>query len=75
MDAALPGPVVELREHHVGAVDLVARSGEVLPDWAELGAPAEAVSQEPGRLRLAGVVAGQGMLAQFGLQVRLMVAR
>ena len=48
MDAALPDPVVELGEFHVGSVDLVADDGEVLADRAEFGAPVVAVFQEPG---------------------------
>ena len=39
VDAAVPDPVVELGEDHVGAVDLVADGGEVLPDRAEFGTP------------------------------------
>ena len=31
VDAAVPDPVVELGEFHVGSVDLVADGGEVLP--------------------------------------------
>jgi hypothetical protein len=43
MDAALPDPVVELGEFHVGSVDLVADGGEVFADRAEFGAPVVAV--------------------------------
>ena len=69
VDAALPDPVVELGEFHVGAVDLVAGGGEVLADRAEFGAAVVAVSQEPGGLRLVGVGAGAGVFAQLGLEV------
>jgi hypothetical protein len=62
-DAALPGPIVELCELHLGSVDLVAGGGEVLADRAEVGAPVEAVFQEPGGLRLVGVGAGAGVSA------------
>jgi len=66
--AALPGPLMELGEHHVGAVDLIAGGGEVLADRAELGAPVDAVSQQAGGLRLVGVGAGAGMFAQLVLE-------
>ena len=71
MDAALPDPVVELGEFHVGAVDLVADGGEVLADRAEFGAAVVAVSQEPGGVRLVGKGAGAGVFAQLGLEVRV----
>jgi hypothetical protein len=70
VDAAVPDPVVELSEDYVGPVDLIAGGGEV-PDWSEVGAPVDAVSQEPGGLRLVGVGARAGVLAQFGLEVRV----
>ena len=71
VDAALADPVVELGEFDVGAVDLVAGGGEVLPDRAELGAAVVAVPQEPGGVRLlVGVVAGAGVFAQLVLEVR-----
>ena len=54
VDAAVPDPVAELGESHVGAVDLVADGGEVLPDRAELGAPVDGVFQQPGGVRLVG---------------------
>jgi len=70
VDAALADPVVELGELDVGAVDLVAGGGEVLPDRAELGAPVVAVPQEPGGMRLlVGVVAGASVFAELGLEV------
>ena len=62
---------MELGEFHVGAVDLVAGGGEVLPDRAELGAPVVAVSQQPGGLRLIREIAGAGVLAQLVLEVRV----
>ena len=65
VDAAVPDPVVELGEDDVGAVDLVAGGGEVLADRAEFGAPVDAVFQQPGGLRLVGVGAGAGVLAQL----------
>ena len=71
VDAAVPDPVVELGEFHVGAVDLVAGCGEVLADRAEFGAPVVAVLQQPGGVRLVGKSAGAGMLAQLGLEVRV----
>ena len=71
VDAALPDPVVELGEFHVGAVDLVADGGEVLPDRAELGTPVVAVPQQPGGLRLIREIAGAGVLAQLVLEVRV----
>jgi hypothetical protein len=66
MDVASADPVVELGELHVGPVDLVADGGEVLPDRAEVGAPVVGVFQQPGGLRLVGVVAGASVFAQFG---------
>jgi hypothetical protein len=54
LDAAVPDLVAVAGEDDVGAVDLVAGGGEVLPDGAELGAPVGAVLQQPGGLRLAG---------------------
>jgi hypothetical protein len=60
---------VESGEHHVGAVDLVAGGGEVLADRAEFGVSVEAVSQEPGGLRLVRVGAGAGVDAQLRLEV------
>jgi hypothetical protein len=54
---------VELGEDHVGAVDLVAGGGEVLPDRTEFGAPIDGIFQEPGGLRLVRVGAGEGVLA------------
>ena len=71
VDAAVPGPVVELGEHHVGAVDLVAGGAEVLADRAEVGAAVDAVFHQPGGLRLVGEGAGAGVDAQLGLQVRV----
>ena len=71
MDPAVPDPVVELGEHHVRAVDLVADGGEVLPDRAEFGAPVVGVSQEPGGVRLVREAAGAGVFAQLGLEVRV----
>ena len=71
VDAAVPDPVVELGEDHVGAVDLVADGGEVLADRAEFGAPVGAVFQQPGGVRLVGKGAGAGVFAQLGLQVRV----
>ena len=41
--APLSDPLMELGKHHISPVDLVARSGEVLPDRAELGAAVDAV--------------------------------
>ena len=43
---ALPDTLMELCDHHVSPVDLIAGSAEVLGDRAELGASVEAVSQE-----------------------------
>jgi hypothetical protein len=60
---------VELGEDHVGAVDLVAGGGEVLPDRAELGTAVIAVFQEPGGVWLVRVGAGAGVFAQLGLEV------
>ena len=71
MDTAVPDPVVELGEYHVGPVDLVADGGEVLADRAEFGAPVDGVSQEPGGVRLVGKGAGAGVFAQLGLEVRV----
>jgi hypothetical protein len=70
VDAALAHPVVELGQDHVGPVDLVADGGEVLPDRAEVGAPVDGVSQQPGGVRLVRVGAGAGVPAQLGLEVR-----
>jgi hypothetical protein len=64
----LPGPFVEVGEHQVGPVDLVAGGAEVLADRAQGGAPAGAVFDEPDGLRPVGVGAGAGVDAQLGLQ-------
>ena len=48
MDAALPDLIVELAEHYVGPVDLVAGGGEVLAEGAEVGTAVIAVFQQPG---------------------------
>jgi len=69
VDAALPDLIVELGEHYVGAVDLVAGGSEVLADGAEVGTTVIAVFQESGGLRLIGVGAGAGVLAQLGPEV------
>ena len=66
---AVSGAVVESGEHRVGAVELVAGTGEVLADRAEVGAPVDAVFQEPGGLRLVCVVAGACVNAQLGLEL------
>jgi hypothetical protein len=65
VDAAVPDAVVELGEDDVGAVDLVTGGGEVLADRAEFGAPVIGVFQQPGGVRLVGVVAGAGVFAQL----------
>jgi hypothetical protein len=70
MDAALPDRVVELGADHVGAVDLVAGGGELLPDRAEFGASVIAAPQEPCGLGSVGVGAA-GVLAQLRPQVRM----
>ena len=69
VDAAVPDPVVELGEFDVGAVDLVADGGEVLPDRAEFGTAVIAVFQEPGGVWLVRVGAGAGVFAQLGLEM------
>ena len=51
-----PDTFVEVGEHHVGPVDLIAGATEVVVDRAELGPGVEAVSQDSGGLRLIGVV-------------------
>ena len=71
VDVALPDPVVEVDEFDVGSVDLVADGGEVVADGAEFGAAVVGVFQEPGGLRLVGVAAGAGVLAQFGPEERV----
>ena len=63
----LPGPVAEIGEHQVGAVDLVAGGAEVLADRAEGGAAAGAVFHQPDGLRPVRVGAGAGVDAQLGL--------
>jgi hypothetical protein len=68
VDPAVPDPVVEPGEDHVGPVDLVAGGGEVLPDRAQVGAPVGAVFQQPGGLRLVRIAARAGVLAQLGLE-------
>jgi hypothetical protein len=65
---AVSGAVVEVFEHGVGAVDLVAGGGEVLADRADLGAAGDGVLQEPGGFGLVGVVAGAGVDAQLGFE-------
>jgi hypothetical protein len=49
--SALSGAVVKAFEQGVGAVDLVAGGGEVLPDGANIGAAGNTVLQEPGHRR------------------------
>ena len=71
LDLALPDPVVEPGEDHVGPVDLVARGGEVLPDRAQVGTPVDGVFQQPGGLRLVRVGARAGVPAQLGLEERV----
>ena len=66
---AFPCPLVEVGEHEVGAVDLVAGGAEVLPDRAQAGAAAGAVAVEPGGLEMVRVAAGAGVDAQLGLQL------
>ena len=66
---AFPCPLVEVGEHEVGAVDLVAGGAEVLPDRAQAGAAAGAVAVEPGGLEMVRVGAGAGVDAQLGLQL------
>ncbi len=66
---AFPCPLVEVGEHEVGAVDLVAGGAEVLPDRAQAGAAAGAIAGEPGRLEMVRVGAGAGVDAQLGLQL------
>jgi hypothetical protein len=44
---AFHGPVVELGEHHVGLVDLIASAAEILADRAEVGAAADGLFQQP----------------------------
>ena len=68
--AALQGPLVDLGQHEVGAVDLVAGSAEVLADPADVVAAGAAVCQQPGSLRLVRVVPRAGVDAQLGLQLR-----
>ena len=63
---AVPDPVVEVGEHDVGSVDLVADGGEVVADGAEFGAAVVGVFQEPGGVRLVRVAAGAGVFAQLG---------
>ena len=70
MGSAVPGALVEVCEHDVGAVELVAGGGEVLADRAEVGAAGDAVLQEPGGLGLVGVGAGAGVDAELGLERR-----
>jgi hypothetical protein len=71
VDAAAPDAVAELSEDHVGLVDLVAGGGEVLPDRAEVSASVVGVFQQPGGVRLVRIVAGAGVLAQFGPEERV----
>jgi len=66
---AFPYPLVEVGEHEVGAVDLVAGGAEVLPDRAGAGAAAGAVAVEPGGLEMIRVAAGAGVETQLGLQL------
>ena len=66
---AFPCPLVEVGEHEVGAVDLVAGGTEVLPDRAQAGAAAGTVAVEPGGLEMVRVGAGAGVDAQLGLQL------
>jgi hypothetical protein len=71
VDPAVPDPVVEPGQDDVGPVDLVAGGGEVLPDRAQVGTPVDGVLQQPGGLRLIGVIAGAGVLAQPGPERRV----
>ncbi len=52
---AVPGPLVQLSQHHVGPVDLVTSAADVLADRPAGGAPADAVFHQPGGLRLVRV--------------------
>jgi hypothetical protein len=65
---ALPGPIAQPGEHHVGAVDLVVDGAEVLADRAGVRAAGDAVVHEPGGLRLVGVFPGAGVDAQLSPQ-------
>jgi hypothetical protein len=65
----VPGLVVEPGEHRVGSVELIAGAGEVPADRAQLGAPVDSVSQEPGGLLMVRVGAGACAEAQLGLEV------
>jgi hypothetical protein len=62
---------VEPGKDHVGPVDLVAGSGEVLPDRAELGPAIGGVFQQPGGLLLVCVGAGAGVFAELGFEERV----
>ena len=62
-------PLVEVGEHEVGAVDLVAGGAEVLSDRPKARAAAGAVAVEPGGLEMVGVGARAGVDAQLGLQL------
>jgi hypothetical protein len=44
---ALPGPLVEPGQHHIGPVELVARAAEVLADRPEITPPADAICHKP----------------------------
>jgi hypothetical protein len=66
MRSAVPGAVVQLLEHGVSAVELVAGDGEVLADRADVRAAGDAVLQEPADFGLVGVGAGAGADAELG---------
>jgi integrase len=61
LSASLSGAVMQADEHGVGAVDLVASGGEVLPDRAEFSAAGDAVVHEPGGLGPVSVGARAGV--------------
>ena len=65
---AVPGSLMELCQHHIGSVDLVAGAAEVLADRPEGGAPADAVAHKPGGLRLVRVGSGACVDAQLCLE-------
>jgi hypothetical protein len=59
---------MEVGEHQVGPVELVASVAEVLADRPEASAPAGAVCREPGGLRMIRIGPGAGVDAQLGLE-------
>ena len=63
---AVPLPLVEVGEHEIRTVNLVAGGAKILADGAKVGTTGNDVLHEAGGLGLIGVVGRTGMEAQLG---------